>query len=320
MINMRFFLLGLISLIPFEVTYADCISLIRGKVAYDVKTCGRLQPEKTFDMSKDEYSFIRGLSKRDRMQFWSSYRGLILTGKVAKSNAVRSGLNPEKGVLNGENIRIFVSPKDTKDSNVRCADIRGKRLAAFLEEACCEGGGDPPCLLSSAYTLRDIKVMGPIGARSLTKRKPSRQSQLYSKANELFQNRKFLKAVRFYARAYSEKDLDITGLYKWALAYRKTDQCKKALYPLKKIVEKQEKKDFWSDDEPIIRKATFLMARCYAKLNKPEMAAPILEGYLVDPKKYRPEIRKALRHPDFGWIRTSKQFGDFRKKSNSLLK
>lgn len=309
--NARILMFPILLLVS-SIALGDCISLVKGKIAFDVRTCGRLKPEATFDTSRDEYSFIGGLSKNDQKKFWNSYRGLVLSGKVAKSYAVRSGLNPERGVLSGENIKVFIHPKDSARG---CSNINGKRVAAFLEEACCEGGGDPPCLLSSAYVLRNVKVMGKIGARSSAKKKAEARGASYKEAIKQFKAKRYSKAVVYFSRANEEASMDISGLYLWAVAYRKLDRCNKAIGPLNRIAAKQEKKDYWSDDEATIRNANFLLARCYSKLSQPQMAVPILEGYLVDPKRYRKEIKRSLSHPDFGWIKTSKEFVDYRRKA-----
>ena len=121
------------------------------------------------------------------------------------------------------------------------------------------------------------------------------------------------------ARAKANGELDITGHYKLAVAYRKDDRCNKAIEPLEYINGRHNKKDFWADEEKVIRSARFLLARCYAKLNKPGFATTILEAYLLEPRKYRNELKWSLGHKDFGWIHTSKEYRDYKKEAQRRL-
>ena len=298
-------------------SYADCISLIKGYIALDVRSCGVLKPEMTFDTSRERYSFIKDLPPREQKRFWHSYKGMIVKGQVAKSQAKRSGLTNEKGALGSEVISAFVHPGQSK---LGCRSIKGKRIKAYLEEACCEGGGDPPCLLNSAYTLNQIKVLGKVGTGGSKKQAEFKKSKKYLAAHKSFNAKRYKKAIKLYQQVLSETGLDIKGLYHLAFAYRQEDRCNKAIKPLREIASKAEKKDYWSTEEPDIRKATFLLARCYSKLNKPGFSTTILQAYLLEPYKYRQELRDSLNHKDFGWIRTSKEYQKYRKEAERKLK
>jgi hypothetical protein len=127
---------------------ASCLSLKSGPIIYDVQGCGAIQPEQHFDTSKDKYSWVAGLDPAGRKRFYDSYRGLYLKGKVVKSNASEKGLSGEAGVLSGDDILMFVPPGQQS-----CPAVIGKRLAGQLQEVCCDGGGDPPCLLNTSYVL-----------------------------------------------------------------------------------------------------------------------------------------------------------------------
>lgn len=295
----------------------DCVSLVKGYLALDVRSCGRLKPEMTFDVNQERHAFIKDLPAPEQKKFWNSYRGLIIKGKVARSLAVRSGLNSSKGALNGEDISVFVHP----DKNNTCRGLPGKRIKGYVSEACCEGGGDPPCLLSSAYVLKNYKVIGKAsssaGNASKTKAK---KSKLYKRADKEFRQKRFEKAARYYEGVRSRGNLDIVGHYKLAYSYRQIDRCAKAIPPLEYIADKGEKKEFWADEEKIIRRANFLMARCYAKVNKPGFAVTILEGYLIDPATYRREIKGSLTHKDFGWIHTSKEYRKYKQAAERKLR
>lgn len=303
-----------------EQGVADCISLIKGPIHYDVRSCGVLNPEASFDTSKENHRFIKELPPRERKKFLNSYRGLIMSGQVARSRAQRSGLAKQKGVLNGEKVKVFVHPKDI-GPGVGCDKLRNKRLKALLEEACCEGGGDPPCLLNSSYVLKNISVTKGSPKRNMSSRDQKlRKSKLYKEANRAFGKKQWSKAAVKYKALNSSHTLNVRTLYRWGLANRKADRCNKAIVPLKIIEDRQQDQDYWAEDAPFIRKANFLLARCYSKLNQPEMAVPILEAYLIDSRKYRSEIKGSLEHDDFGWIRTSQPYQSYKKKAVSSLR
>ena len=119
-----FYIISLSFIFYNDLALAACASLIKGKMAFDVKSCGRLAPEKSFDTSKEKFSFIKDLPEKQKQDFYDSYKGLYITGQVVKSYAVRSGLSPEKGVLAGENIKVFLPPGSmTCKRIVKCGRI-----------------------------------------------------------------------------------------------------------------------------------------------------------------------------------------------------
>ncbi len=295
--------------------YADCISLVKGPIAFDVKSCGQLNPEQSFDMGNSKYKFIRDLPPADRQKFYNSYRGLLVRGKVARSMAVRSGLSPEKGALNGEDIAVFVRPGDGQ-----CSEMDGQRVKAVLDEACCEGGGDAPCLLQTTYVLKEIKTLGKATLESGNKeRKVATTSPNYAKAEALFRKKDYRNAAKHYEMVREEGKLDVTGYYNLGLAYRLLDKCEAAVPVLEHVFKKAGKQEFWADEEPMIRKSNLLLARCYSKINKADFAMVILQSYLLDPVKFRNELRQALNHKDFGWIRTTKEYQYFQKEAEAAL-
>lgn len=305
-----FFLLGMA-----QTVRAECISLVKGTVAFDVKSCGVINPEASFDLNNSRYKFIGDLPADEKKKFMDSYRGLLVKGRVARSQAVRSGLSPEKGALNGEDISAFIRPGDGA-----CAQFLGQRLKATLDEACCEGGGDAPCLLSSAYVLKDVKAIGkPDTTTGNKERVQAKVHPDYAKADEAMRKNDPKLAAQLFESVRRDGKLDVTGHYNLGLMYRQLDQCEKAIPVLEWVFKKSSKNEYWANEELIVRKANFLLARCFAKTNKPESAVIILQSYLIDPKKYKAEIRQALNHKDFGWIKTSKEYDKFIKEAHEAL-
>lgn len=296
--------------------WADCVSLVKGPIAFDVKSCGVVNPEASFDLKNARYTFIKDLPPADQKKFMDSYRGLILKGRVARSMAIRSGLSPEKGALNGEEVSVYVRPGEAQ-----CNALMGMRVKGVIDEACCEGGGDAPCLLSSALVLKEVKPVGKADSAAGNKeRSVAKASPDYVKAEEALRKKDYKEAARFYELVRQEGRLDLTGHYNLGLSYRFLDQCEKAVPVLDWIFKKSSKNEYWTDEEATVRKANFLLARCYAKLNKADYAMVILQSYLLDPQKYRAELKQGLHHKDFGWIKTSKEYQEFQSQAEKALK
>ncbi len=294
---------------------AECLSLTSGPIVYDVIGCKVLTPETAFDLSKEKYGWIKDLDAAGKKQFYDTYRGTYLKGKVVKSSAQTKGIANEQGALNGDTIYSMILPPATQ-----CNQILGKRIAGNLKEVCCEGGGQPPCLLDTSYLILQPQVIG--GAESAagdSTRTKAKQSKDYQAAEKLYRAKKYKDAVKLYEKARPNDELDVTGFYHLAFSYREMDQCKDAVGPLKIVNEKAQKKQIWADEEGTARKAQFLLARCHAKLNDPQSAVLLLNSYLLEPKKYKTEIVQSLKHKDFGWIHTSKEYRDYKKEAQSKL-
>jgi len=299
-----------------EVMYAGCLGLVNGPVVIDVDSCKSVDPKSDFDPNAD-YSFYKGMTAVDRKNFMNSYGGLLLRGHVVKSLAVREGLSKESGALYNEKISLFIPPS----SSLTCQSSLKKRIAVQVKEICCSGGANAPCLLKTSYTSTETKIVGTakssIGDKS---RVASKKSEDYKKAIRFYKKKSYKKAVIFFEKARVKKELDVTGSYLLGVSYRKLDLCRKTVPILQDIFERSEKKDIWADEEKTVRRSNFLLARCYAKTNKPSKAVIILNSYLIEPKKYRKEIRLSLKHKDFGWINASKEYRDYSSSAGKYVK
>jgi hypothetical protein len=205
---------------------------------------------------------------------------------------------------------MYIAPPQNQ-----CSAILGKRVAANVNERCCDGGGDVPCLLDTGFVLKDPKVIGSTasGAGDESRQRAMR-SATYKTGIAAFRAKKYKDAAAAFQKAKASGELDIKGHYSLGFSYREMDQCGDAIPPLKFIHDASLKKDIWADEEDIARKATFLLARCYSKINDPGAAVMILNSYLLEPQKYKAELKQALSNKDFGWIHTSKEYRDFKKE------
>ena len=291
-----------------------CFALTKGPIAFDVEFCKPFDPA-MFDTSKAKFKFIADLDAEGRKELLDSYRGLVIKGTVVLSRAVKDGVSTSKGVMQGEQTILFVPPNLTS-----CDDIFHKRISGNLEEKCCNGTGNAPCLLGSGLIFKDIKVVGDaMVGETLTKRGKRVHGKDYVEAEKLYQQKKYKDAAKLYTKAEDANDIDVKGLYRLGFSYRELEKCDLALRPLKKIWELQQASKVWADEEMDARRGIFLLARCHAKNGDPSGAVFYLNGFLLDPKKYRSELQQSLKHKDFGWIHTSKEYRQYRDSAEKKL-
>lgn len=317
-LGMKAALTSLVFVLPFLSTpaFSECLSLTSGPIVYDVSVCKAVNPAQDFDLSKQKFAWINDLDPKGKQDLLSSYKGLLLKGVVVRSKATQSGLNPEKGALEGETTFLYLPP-----GPMSCANVNGKRLAGQVKEVCCDGGGDIPCLLGTSYLLQQPTVQGAAGsAAGDSERQKAQHSKDYAQGQAAYVKKHYNDAVKAFQKARASGELDVKGHYMLGRAYRELDQCDDAIAPLKYIYDKQTKKQIWADEEKIARSVTMLLARCYSKINDPGNTVFILNGYLLEPEKYKAELKESLRHKDFGWIHTSKEYKNYKAEAQKKLK
>lgn len=146
----------------------------------------------------------------------------------------------------------------------------------------------------------------------------ARKSEL-DQAYAAVREREWKKAVKAFQAAKVEKPLDYRGLFAMAWAYRQLEECSKAIPPLAEIQQRANRKKLKPHEARIVRNGLFLLARCYAKEQDAGRALYILNGYLLDPRKYASELRQSLSMIDFGGIRTQSDFADYEKAARKAL-
>lgn len=139
------------------------------------------------------------------------------------------------------------------------------------------------------------------------------------KAYEASRDRDWKKAAKAFEAARIDKPLDYRGLFAMGYAYRQLEECSKAIPPLKEIQQRANRKKLKPQEARIVRNGLFLLARCYAKSLDAGRAVYILNGYLLDPRKYASELRQSLNMVDFGGIRTQSDFADYEKAARKAL-
>jgi hypothetical protein len=302
-----------------EIATAECLGLIKGPVAIDVHSCGMVKPE-AFDVAKPNFKFIRDLDPAGRTSFYNQYRGLAIKGVVVRSQAVRDGLNPTKGAMQGETQLVFIPP----GSSEQCAAIVNKRLTGMIQEKCCDGNGDAPCLLGTGLSLTQLQVSGQAllndeGKAIVPGKLADKHKKSYLDAEKLYGQKKYKDAAIGFKKADAENDMDIKGLYRWGNALRELEDCPNAIVPLKRIYALSQAGKVWADQELDSRRGIFLLARCHAKMGEASNSVFYLNGFLLEPKKYRSEMAQSLKHKDFGWIHTSKEYTEYKAEAQRKL-
>jgi hypothetical protein len=293
---------------------AACISLIRGPLVIDVKSCKAIVPEKDLTYGDEAFRDVKGLDPKAKGKLFATYRGLLISGEVVKSTAIQSGLDVQ-GALNGTTADFYVAPGANN-----CAAIQGKRIASDIDEVCCEGNADAPCMLKTSYMLKTAKLVGVAESSAGDRtRKEVEKNPRYQAALKLFQGKKYKKAAKEFEAVLKDMTLDIRGNFLLASSYHKQELCQKALPPLEYIAEQAEAKKIWGDEEGIARQAIFLLARCYAKTGDAGKSVIILNTYLIEAGKYRSEIEKSLKLAEFGYIHTTKEYKEYKEQAKKIV-
>jgi hypothetical protein len=295
--------------------FALCTTIIKGPVAIDVKACAATTPEATFGTGEAQYSFIRDLPPANRKQILDSYRGILITGPVTQSQAVRTGISEEKGALMGESISALIPAGASS-----CDAVAGKVIEVQLTQSCCDGGGNSPCLLDTSYILSQVKVSDLKASHNANAAKRSPEAQaLYAKAKKALGVRDLKAAAAAYEQLRMKNELDVNAQFQLGAIYRELDRCPKAMPVLEGLQQLFERKEYWTDTENAVRKGSFLYARCLAMMGKASESVLVLQGFLVERSRFRKEIKESLFHKDFGGIRTSKSYLAYKKSADKAL-
>lgn len=321
---MRLFInLGFISLLIWvflsdiyaQTNNGQCVGKIRGAVTVDVLDCQVYKiapgPATREDMNLD---FISDMDPQERAKFVASYSGMLLKVFVAKSTAKKTGaLATNKNVLNGDTIWVYYPVRQPS-----CNMVSGQRLVGELVEHCCLGNAEPPCLTRTDYVLTQTKAVGktPVNKKTVTKTKKSKE---YTQAMGFIKQKQYDKALPILHKLYEESKLDVEGIYYLAVCYSQTERPVSAIKVLEKIVEKKDNETLWGEYKELGKEAEFLLARCYARNQEAGRSTIILGGYLQDPVLYKKYIERSLSHPDFGWIKVTKDYQNYRKKAVQAL-
>ena len=191
-----------------------------------------------------------------------------------------------------------------------------------MKEICCDGGGLPPCLLDTGFTLLTPQVSGVAGADNgkQARGQKAKNSADYKAAEVAIKAGKTKDAIKLLEAALQKNELDVRGKFILAASYRKADRCKDGIRLMQALFEMNDSAELWEEERTMVRKATFLYARCLAKLNKSAESVLVLNGYLIEPSRFKDELNSSLKNPDFGYISSTKDYRDYRKLAEKKLR
>jgi hypothetical protein len=233
-------------------------------------------------------------------RFLATYRGVLITGMVKKSAAVSTGLLSSKTALKGDVITVFAAGTPNG-----CAGLINNPIQGDIEEKCCDGGGDAPCLLSQKYLIKKIKVATMVAQVKF------KVSADYKAGSDFFRTGNFAKAIPPLKKAYGSNQLDTYGKWIFASSLEKTENCPAAIQPLTDIERAWVRGDTSGTDDKIVGPALLLLGRCLAKSSKAGPAVEALNLLLQRPELFKEEIRTATQHRDFSWISRSSEYKNF---------
>ena len=300
-----------------KVLVSQCLALTKGLLEVDIKECKIINYKEDFKKDTD-LSFINNLSQQDRKKFFDGYLGFLVKGLVVASEAQKVDISKTTGVLYGSNQSFFISSLNNPQLK-NCTQLIRKRILAYIEERCCMGGVDSPCLLSTNYELKNIRVIGLAEGVQESKKQKIAKIEFLKEAFTAIKKQDYKAAVEFFAKAKNERKLDLMGYYFFAYSYYKLDRCNKVI----SLLEENKKLDAdhakHMDEEKYYRKSNYLLTRCYARVGDAKTATNMLGFYLIEPQKYKFEISDSLKNKDFGWIYSSKEYQQYKTKAQQVL-
>jgi hypothetical protein len=283
-------------------------------MVFDVRNSAKMVGRDFFVANKKSQEWYWNISPKMQSDIAASYTGCMLEAFIVNSSARKKGLNTAQPEYSGQVIRMF-----TQESAGKCEQFLGKRFEANLQEICCDGREESPCLYKTSLRASGTRNLGPAGGnRGNRETEQAIRSKDYQAGLNFMKNGDYRQAARSLELAKKAGNFDLSGTYFLALAYRNLERCEKVIKLLTPMQVKWERSEFWATEEVMIRKSVFLLARCYSMSNDPSRSSVILNSYLSDPKKYKEEIYGARSHEDFGWIRTTKEFREFYEASNKI--
>ncbi len=312
----RLSLLGL-SLLFASISSAQqssCIHPIEGEVVFDVQSCELKSGMQFFQANRQSQEWFWNISPKMQNDIASKYTGIMFSAKIVSSKAQKKGLGDAQSEFVGQTIRAYW-PNPSR----QCPSLAGKRIKSLLGEICCDGRTESPCLYKTPYKLANVSILGAAtGMRGNVEAETASRSPDYKKGLNLLKQKDYRGAAASLEKVRAAKQLDTAGLYFLGVAYYQLEKCVNVVKLLEPMQEKWEKSQFWANEESLVRKGVFLLARCHSMNNNPSMASVILNSYLSNPNKYKEEIIQARTHPDFGWIRTTKEYREFYDASSKI--
>lgn len=305
-------------------TEAVCTNLIKGTVVVDLIEMDNEKPacqdiKTTQDILKNIDSGASDDMKSDAAlkPFLKAHQGALINVKVLSSEAQAANFKMKGGALKGQKIKMFV-PAST---GLTCTKLRNARIKNTFEEKCCDNITSKPCLLDTPYLIQSAKILGSAKtAAGDKKRKKTRDTDEYRKAVNALKAKNFDQAIKSFKAADQLAPLDTSGVYLLAFSYFLNDDCRRAIPILRKNLRTEQKADIWADQQKLLDRSNFLLARCYAHQGEIDESLIILESFLLSPSRYKDKIKDSLNLPEFRSLHVSKRWTKYKAQTATALK
>jgi hypothetical protein len=315
-------LLGALSLTAWATSpttiYAGCLSTLKGQLVVDILQCQEVKIPADLALDDEAFVVTKSMSAGNRKKLFRQYVGKKIKAYVQRSDAFDEGLGV-KNALKGQKIDVFF-----RSTSQSCKDLNQKRAKVLLNQTCCDGRSDAPCMIkgSKGYYFETIQTIGGVGGSVGNKQlQQAIKHSDYLKAARMLKQGEYAESAKLLDRLLKEGKLDVRGHYLLGIAHHRDEQCAKAIVPLEKIREIELSGKLMAGEmHKILKPASFLLARCYARQLKAGKAVIILNSYLISPDEYLSQIRKSLKAPEFGAIHTSKEYIKYRRRAKRALR
>lgn len=309
--------LALLGGLSWTTAYGGCVSLIRGPLILKVNSCQILDIRENLANNSEYRTKLSRLDAAEKRRLVGFYRGAYLKGTVVQSNAKITGDFRSSANLSGKPVSIFVPP----GRRPNCSAYQDRIIQSYVEEACCDGMINPPCLLKSHLMFnKPIKVFALAKGQVRSKRSIGlKMASEVKQGNWFLKRKKYASAIGRYRAAQKKGVLGVRGHYYLGFALQKIDRCEQAIEALSYVRQKALKGNTWQNEQLAIQDSLILLARCYARQLRADEAIEVCDSFLHNPRKYSKQIIASLNHRDFGWIRNNPLYKDYRKRAQKTV-
>lgn len=297
--------------------HGGCVSLVQGPLIVKVDSCQILDIRNNLVNNSEYRTKLSRLDQQEKDRLVSTYRGTYLKGTVLQSKAKVTGVFQSTANLVGKPVSVFVPSTNSQG----CGAYQYRIVQSYVEEACCDGQINPPCLLKSHLMFKKpIKVFSlPQSQVRRTKGVGLKMAREVKEGNWFLKRKKYGDAIGRYTKAQKQGQLGVRGHYYLGFAYQKIDRCDKAIEALGILRKANLTGQAWQNEQQAIQKGLILLARCYARQLRADEAVEVCNSFLHNPRKFGKQIIASLNHRDFGWIRNNPLYVDYRKRAQQTV-
>jgi len=318
-----YLILLITGLVTFSSTaISQCLGKTSGRVTLKVSHCKQIEPKSHFaESSSVPLGFYDLYSTKEIVQAFRTYRGYLVVGEIQRSEAVDPVLSDHQALL-GQKVTVFIESKEEVSCQGR--QNKGRTWTGNIAQVCCDDSISAPCLLDTSYVLSSVRTSGKaarkVAAGSVFKEIEAGRSTSVpevKKARDAFRKGQVRKAIELYEFAEQHnKKLSLIDHYVLGISYYLIDggQCGKGIAHLEKVHSVVQTIP-GRLQEGYMKRSQLLLARCHSLAGNADRAVLLLREMLTDPDSFKEQLEIAMRHEDFGWINSTRQYQSFIKEA-----